>query len=49
MGVERFYILPPIHQFWGQNLAVKIYPRLVHVIKSFNSQLQGGQKKTMLR
>jgi hypothetical protein len=31
----------------GQHYSVKIYPRLVHVIKSFNSHLQGGIPKTL--
>ena len=31
----------------NQNVSVKIYPRLVHVIKSFNSRLQGGIPRSM--
>ena len=31
----------------GRHFSVKIYPRLVHVIKSFNSHLQGGIPRTL--
>ena len=30
-----------------RHFSVKIYPRIVHVIKSFNSRLQGGVPKTL--
>jgi hypothetical protein len=31
----------------GRHFAIKIYPRLVHVIKSLNSHLQGGIPRTL--
>ncbi|RSH83632.1 hypothetical protein EHS25_005536 [Saitozyma podzolica] len=31
----------------GRHFSIKIYPRLVHVIKSFNSHLQGGIPRTL--
>lgn len=31
----------------GRHFTVKVYPRLVHVIKSFNSHLQGGIPRTL--
>jgi len=31
----------------ARHFSVKIYPRLIHVIKSFNSHLQGGIPKTL--
>ncbi|GFZ44301.1 hypothetical protein JCM24511_02023 [Saitozyma sp. JCM 24511] len=31
----------------GRHFSVKVYPRLVHVIKSFNSHLQGGIPRTL--
>jgi hypothetical protein len=31
----------------GRHFSIKIYPRLVHVIKSFNSRLQGSVPKTL--
>lgn len=56
-GVERYPMLVPASQDYGSvnirvrhnghNYSVKIYPRLVHVIKSFNSHLQGSVPKTL--
>ena len=33
-------------QYQRRNFSVKIYPRIVHVLKSFNSSLQGGIPRT---
>jgi hypothetical protein len=34
-------------QYERRNFSVKIYPRMVHVLKSFNSHLQGGIPRTI--
>ena len=34
-------------QYKRRNFSVKIYPRMVHVLKSFNSHLQGGIPRTV--
>lgn len=56
-GLERYPILVPASQDFGsvnlkvlhngQKYSIKIYPRMVHVIKSFNSHLQGSIPKTL--
>jgi hypothetical protein len=56
-GMERYPMLVPSSldygsvnvklNRYGQDYSIKIYPRLVHVIKSFNSHLQGGIPRTL--
>lgn len=56
-GMQRYPMLVPASLDYGsvnlrlnhkgQHYSVKIYPRLVHVIKSFNSHLQGGIPRTL--
>lgn len=56
-GFHRYPMMVPGSRDFGtvngkvnherRSFTVKIYPRLVHVIKSFNSHLQGGIPKTL--
>ena len=56
-GIKHYPLLVPGSRGYGtvnlkvthnaQKFSVKIYPRLVHVIKSSNSQLQAGIPKTL--
>lgn len=56
-GITHYPILVPGSRDYGtvnlkvkhgaRHYSVKIYPRLIHVIKSFNSHLQGGIPKTL--
>jgi len=55
-GIRHFPMVIPASLDYGtvnitaqhkrRNFSVKIYPRMVHVLKSFNSHLQGGIPKT---
>lgn len=56
-GVQHYPMLVPGSANYGtvnirtthrnRNFSIKVYPRLVHVIKSFNSRLQGSIPKTL--
>ncbi|KAK1920586.1 hypothetical protein DB88DRAFT_513931 [Papiliotrema laurentii] len=56
-GITHYPIIVPGSRDYGtvnlkvkhqaRHFSVKIYPRLIHVIKSFNSHLQGGIPKTL--
>lgn len=56
-GLTRYPMLVPASLDYGtvniklkhnqQHFSIKIYPRIVHVIKSFNSHLQGSIPKTL--
>lgn len=35
-----------VHKHRGQPIRIKVYPRIVHAIKSFNSRIQGERPKT---
>lgn len=56
-GIRHFSMLVPGSNDFGtvnikavhehRNFTIKVYPKMVHVIKSFNSRLQGGIPKTV--